>query len=100
MRRCGCCNRDITPSHWDGIYGSCHDCAFEASLEHFPCDHGASGRTPMVMDSTASWVGIVLREMPNATAAKMLEEVMRRSKGSVNPKSALDMIHNAKKGGA
>ncbi len=37
---CGCCGRDVVELEWDGIYTSCNDCAFCASLEHYPCCHG------------------------------------------------------------
>ncbi len=37
---CGCCDRDVAEGEWDYLYTSCGPCAFEASLEHFPCDHG------------------------------------------------------------
>lgn len=41
-KHCGCCERDVPASRWDGLYGSCGDCAFCSSLEHFdPCCHGA-----------------------------------------------------------
>lgn len=97
---CGCCNRDITASHWDGLYGSCHDCASCASLEHFPCCHGACGRTELARDSTPAYVDVVMRDIPHASATQQLAEVMKRSKGSANPKTALDLIYAAKKGGA
>lgn len=38
---CTCCNREVPSYRIDGIYGVCAPCAFEASLDHYPCDHGA-----------------------------------------------------------
>ena len=41
---CGCClDEDClhTAGGWDWTYGSCHRCAFCASLGHNPCCHGA-----------------------------------------------------------
>jgi hypothetical protein len=67
--------------------------------EHFPCCHGSCGRTELTKDSTPAWVDEVLREMPNASIVDHLAEVMRRSKGAANPKTALDLIHYAHKGG-
>lgn len=38
---CGCCKRLVPRERIDSVYGVCAPCAFEQSLEHFPCDHGA-----------------------------------------------------------
>jgi hypothetical protein len=41
FRKCGCCDRCVPEPEWDGLYSSCGDCAWCASLEHFePCHHG------------------------------------------------------------
>ncbi len=40
--RCDCCGKPCRPEEWDGLYSACHACAFEQSLEHFPCDHGTA----------------------------------------------------------
>lgn len=42
MAYCTCCERRVPVGQWDWLYWNCADCAFEASLEHFPCDHGAA----------------------------------------------------------
>ncbi len=45
--KCGCCERAVASKYdLDSIYGVCHPCAFEQSLEHYPCDHGAERATP------------------------------------------------------
>jgi len=38
---CKCCKLEVELNEWDFLYGSCHECAFCASLSHFPCCHGA-----------------------------------------------------------
>ncbi len=37
---CDCCKLEVPQKDWDMLYSMCHQCAFCASLEHFPCDHG------------------------------------------------------------
>lgn len=37
---CDCCEATLPRNQWDSTYGCCHDCAFCASLYHFPCCHG------------------------------------------------------------
>ena len=96
MRHCGCCGRDVDSGRWDGLYGSCDHCASCASLEHFPCDHGACAMTELTRDHSHAWVDEVIRDRPDLSAMKTLAEVMRRSKGAVNPKKALDLIYAAK----
>jgi hypothetical protein len=99
IRHCGCCDRDVPDSGgWDGLYGCCHNCAFCASLEHFPCCHGACGRAELAVNSTPAWVDEVLREMPGASVVQQLAAVMKRSKGSANPKQAIDLLYEAHKG--
>lgn len=65
--RCSCCNRECTPENrWDGLYSSCSDCAFEHSLEHFPCDHGAASAREALLDAAenvvAQWRGDISRK--------------------------------------
>jgi hypothetical protein len=45
VKHCDCCDRDVDEGKWDGLYTACHDCAWEQSLEHWPCDHGAERRS-------------------------------------------------------
>ena len=52
--------------------------------------------TELTRDHSHAWVDEVVREMPGLSAMRTLEEVMRRSKGSVNPKTAMDLIYAAK----
>lgn len=37
---CACCELEVDQHEWDLEYSRCHQCAFCASLEHFPCCHG------------------------------------------------------------
>ncbi len=45
--KCTCCEREVASvNEIDSVYGVCHPCAFEQSLEHYPCDHGAAEAKP------------------------------------------------------
>lgn len=51
---CDCCKREVPKDRIDGLYGVCGECAFEHSLDHWPCDHGESERAELALRTTSA----------------------------------------------